>query len=251
MADEINNLSKYRKAQKTFKKLFLMSFAVLFVFLLFTPLFFYQSLDSKAPTFSNSSIQNTNSTVYSTPYNDIPKTTPALSNANSASYNRPIIKATPEISPKMTPVATGDYSFPFVLAAFLVTGVFSLFATVFTFLGFLTMTIFAWRKEKREAAGFRLETAKKEIEIEKLKVELEKSKSSTAGKIKKCAACNRTYTDASLNFCLDDGAVLSEIYTSKDFNQNPFEKTQVMEGNLPTEQISAETEEIKNKNTAK
>ena len=113
------------------------------------------------------------------------------------------------------------------------------------------MTIFAWKKEKREVASFNLEKEKKEIEIEKLKIELEKSKLSTAGKIKKCAACNRTYTDDSLNFCLDDGAVLSEIYASEDFKYNPFEKTQIMESNLPTEQISAETEEIKNKNTAK
>jgi hypothetical protein len=45
--------------------------------------------------------------------------------------------------------------------------------------------------------------------------------------------------------------VLSEIYTSEDFGQNPFEKTQVMESNLPTEQISTQTDEIKNKNTAK
>lgn len=255
MTDDVNNLSKYRKAQKTFGKLFLISFGVLFVFLLFTPLFFYQSLDSKSPALSKPSVQNTNSTVYSTPDEDFPKGTPMLSNTyaentNSTASNRPIIKATPRISPQITPPAPREESFPFVLAAFIVTGAFSLFATVFTFLGFLTMTIFAWRKEKREAATFRLDSEKKAMEIEKLRVELEKSKTASAPPIKKCARCHRTYEDASLNFCLEDGALLSEIYGSAETGQNPFGKTQVMESNLPTEEIKFETDEIKNKNTA-
>ncbi len=259
MTDDVNNLSKYRKAQKTFGKLFLISFGVLFVFLLFTPLFFYQSFDNKAPALSNSSIQNTNSTASSTPNNDFPKGTPALSNTYAENTeptfsNRPIVKATPRISPRIspqiTPPAPREESFPFVLAAFIVTGAFSLFATVFTFLGFLTMTIFAWRKEKREAATFRLDSEKKAMEIEKLRVELEKSKTASAPPIKKCARCNRTYEDVSLNFCLEDGALLSEIHKPAETGQNPFGKTQVMESNLPTEEIKFETDEIKNKNTA-
>lgn len=265
MTDEVNNLSKYRKAQKTFGKLFLISFGVLFVFLLFTPLFFYRSLDSKAPALSNSSVQNTNSTVYGTPDENFPKGTPALSNTYAENTeptfsNRPIVKTTPRIkatprispgsSPQMTPDAPREESFPFVLAAFIATGAFSLFATVFTFLGFLTMTIFAWRKEKREAATFRLDSEKKAMEIEKLRVELEKSKTASAPPIKKCARCNRTYEDVSLNFCLEDGALLSEIHKPAETGQNPFDKTQIMESNLPTEEIKFETDEIKNKNTA-
>jgi hypothetical protein len=226
MADETDNLSKYRKARKTFGKLFLVSLSIFVVFLLLSPLFFFQNLKGDSSISSNA---------------------PA-GNMNSASYNRPIRNTRPEILP---PVTARESGFPVILIAFFVTGTLSFLAAVFTFLGFLTMTIFAWKKEKREAAGFRLESAKKEIEIEKLKVELEKSKSTSAGKIKKCASCHRTYTDASLNFCLDDGAVLSEIFTSEDFGQNPFEKTQVMESNLPTEQILSRTDEIKNKNTAK
>lgn len=227
MTDETDNLSKYRKARKTFGKLFLVSFSIFVVVLLLSPLFFYQTLNSeKMPVSSNA---------------------PA-GNMNSASYNRPIRNTRPEIP---IPVTARESGFPFVLIVYFVTGTLSFIAAVFTFLGFLTMTIFAWKKEKREVVSFNLEKEKKEIEIEKLKVELEKSKSSSDTKIKKCVNCNRTYTDASLNFCLDDGAVLSEIYTSKEVRHNPFEKTQVMESNLPTEQISAETEEIKNKNTAK
>jgi hypothetical protein len=151
----------------------------------------------------------------------------------------------------LIPVSGGDSGFPIFLTAAVVVGIFSFFAAVFTFFGFLTMTIFAWRKEKRESASFRLESQKKQIEIEKLKVELEQSKNASAGKIKKCANCNRTYTDASLNFCLNDGAVLSEIFTTEDFRQSSVEKTQVMESNLPTEEIPFKTEEIKNQNTAK
>lgn len=260
----MDTLSKYRKAQKTFGKLFLVSCCVFFVSLLLSPLFVFQSFQSPASNtaFSNSSTPETDPTVYDTPLtNDTPSetTNTSIDNTNSASYNRPLNKNTnkslnntaPKISPKMTPAVTGESGFPFVLAAFLVTGTFSLLATVFTFLGFLTMTIFAWRKEKREAASFRLENQKKAIEIEKLKIELEQSKGTTAGNIKKCTVCNRSYSDISLNFCLDDGAVLSDTFISEEVRQNPFEKTQIMEGNLPTEQISAKTEEINNKNTAK
>lgn len=245
MADEIKTLSKYRKAQKTFGKLFLISFCVFFISLLLSPLFFYQISNDKMPVLSNSSAQNTNSASSNKSANSfVPKPYPTA-------YKTPSANSVPQISPKQIPVSGSDSGFPFLLTALVVTGAFSFFATAFTFLGFLTMTVFAWKREKREAAGFRLESAKKAIEIEKLKVELEKSKTSPPAKIKKCTSCNRTYSDASLNFCLDDGAVLSEIYASEEFRQNPFQKTQIMESNLPTEQILAETEEIKNKNTAK
>lgn len=238
MADEVNNLSKYRKAQKTFGKLFLISFSVFFVFLLISPLFFYlNSADSK---FSNAPTSNTNSASFNKSTNSYdPKPYPTKYDASS------------NTSPILIPANGSDSGFPIFLTAAVVVGFFSFFAAVFTFLGFLTMTIFAWRKEKRESASFQLESQKKQIEIEKLKVELEKSKTSSSSKYKKCMTCNRTYSDVSLSFCLNDGAVLSEVYDSKDFGQNPFEKTQVMESNLPTEQISGETEEIKNKNTAK
>ncbi|CAN5755413.1 hypothetical protein BH20ACI4_BH20ACI4_26890 [soil metagenome] len=229
MTGDINNLSKYRKARKTFGKLFLVSFSIFVVSLLLSPLFFYQTLNSQAPDLSDAPVGN----------------------MNSASYNRPIRNTRLEILPQLTPVTARESGFPVVLIVFFVTGTVSFLAAVFTFLGFLTMTVFAWKKDKREVVSFNLEKEKKEIEIEKLKIELEKSKSTPAAKIKKCVSCSRTYSDVSLNFCLDDGALLSEIYTSENFGQNPFEKTRVMESNLPTEQISAKTDEIKNKNTAK
>lgn len=229
MADEVKKLSKYREARKTFGKLFLVSLSIFIVFLLLSPIFFYQNLKSESPALSNAPIRNT----------------------NSASYNRPISNTRPEILPEPAPFTAPESGFAFLLIAFVVTGTLSFIAAVFTFLGFLTMTIFAWRKEKREVASFNLEKEKKGIEIEKLKVELEKSKNSSDTKIKKCVNCNRTYTDNSLNFCLEDGAMLSEIYTSEEIRYNPFEQTQVMESNLPTEQIVIKTDEIKNKNTAK
>lgn len=264
MTDEVKTLSKYRKSQKTFGKLFLVSFCVFLVSLLVSPLFLYQGY-SASPNLSNSPAENANSTVYGTPSDsEIPRATPVLSNTsirntNSAAYNRPLNRisnktsnnTTPRISPPLAPAPAGDGGFPFVLMAFVVTGAFSFMATVFTFLGFLTMTIFAWRKERREAASFRLENSKKEIEIEKLKIELEKSRHSPAAPVKKCTSCNRTYSDVSLNFCLDDGAVLSDVHTSEESGQNPFNKPRVTESSIPTEQISAETDEIKNKNTAK
>lgn len=239
MADEVEKLSKYRKAQKTFGKLFLISFSVFFIFLLISPFFFYlNSADSKLP---EGTAANTNSASFN-----------KSSNSSTVPKPYPTKYGTPEKTPPvLIPVSGNDSGFPVFLTVAVVVGFFSFFAAVFTFLGFLTMTIFAWRKEKRESAGFRLESQKKQIEIEKLKVELEKSKTSFSGKYKKCMACKRTYADVSLNFCLNDGAVLSEVYDSKDFGQNPFENTQVMQGNLPTEQISAKTEEIENKNTAK
>ena len=55
------------------------------------------------------------------------------------------------------------------LASFL-----SLVASVFSLIGFLSATMLAWRKEKREVVSYRIDGQKKELEIAKLKLELER-----------------------------------------------------------------------------
>lgn len=53
-------------------------------------------------------------------------------------------------------------------------------------------------------------------------------------KMKSCPICNRTYSDTSLSYCLDDGSVLSAPYISEDFQQSLFDETFVLENELPT-----------------
>lgn len=55
----------------------------------------------------------------------------------------------------------------------------SLLTSITSLFGFLSTTLLAWRKEKRETISSELEIKKKEIELEKLKLELERSKSVT------------------------------------------------------------------------
>ena len=233
----MNMLSNYRKAQKTFGKLFFVSFAVFVISLIVSSSLLLQNQKSVKISSANSSAPATKPTIYGTSSN-------TTTNQN--------------ISPKPTPQtvktpiqATSEVGSTFLFTFLFITGGLSLFSTVFTFLGFLTMTIFALRKERRETESFRLEREKKEIELEKLKIELDKSKNTNITMIKKCNVCNRTYSDVSLNFCLDDGARLSESYNSEALQRNPSHKTLIMESNLPTEQIQYKTEEIENKTTSK
>lgn len=172
-----------------------------------------------------------------------PAPVPTSSGATANSSNR-------RISPTPAPEITYEPGTPVLIIAILVVGGFSLFTTIFSFLGFLGLTIFVWRKEKREKETFRLESAKKEIEIEKLRFELEKSKNTSGTKIKKCTICNRSYFDISQNFCLDDGTVLSEAYSSEEFKRHSPEKTLNME-NFQTDQAEAKTVEIESRPTAK
>jgi len=48
-----------------------------------------------------------------------------------------------------------------------------LITSFLTVLAFISTSVLAWRKEKRERLGFELEYQKKELEIEKLRRELE------------------------------------------------------------------------------
>lgn len=234
----MNTISKYRKTQKTFGKLFLVSFGVCIFTSIFIGGSFMLSLKSK----SSDKIASSNSSA--------PAANPTISGTTSANSNR---KDTPTRTPQtaQTPVQASNEVGSTLLFTFLfITGGLSLFATVFTFLGFLTMTIFAWSKERREKESFRLEKEKKEIEIEKLKIELDKSKNTNPSMIKKCNVCNRIYPDVSLNFCLDDGARLSESFNSEEFQQNPSQKTLIRESNLPTEKIEYKTKENENRTTS-
>lgn len=55
-------------------------------------------------------------------------------------------------------------------------------AAVTSLLGFVSTTLLAWRKERREAAVFRFQVERQELEIERLRLELaqEREKSSKA-----------------------------------------------------------------------
>ncbi len=52
----------------------------------------------------------------------------------------------------------------------------SLLTSITSLIGFLSTTVLAWRKDKRESASAELEIKKKELELEKLKIELSKTK---------------------------------------------------------------------------
>lgn len=224
----MKTLSKYKKAQKTFGKLFLISFSFLFISLLISPFFVFQSFESETPGLSNFSTPEPKATVQDTP-------------------SRSNTKASPRSTPASLPAqrkASSEPGFPFLFTALFVTGVFSFFSTVFTFLGFLMTTIFVWRKEGREKQAFRLETKKKEIEIKKLQAELEKSKRPAGVTIKRCAFCHRTYDDISLNFCLEDGALLSEMRPPEESKPHSPANTLIMENNLQSGQTEDKTEEI-------
>ena len=58
----------------------------------------------------------------------------------------------------------------------------SFFSTVGAFVGVLSTTILAWRREKRETISSKLEIEKKELEVEKLKIELNEYKTSNIQK---------------------------------------------------------------------
>ena len=45
-----------------------------------------------------------------------------------------------------------------------------------SFLGFVSSTVLAWRKEKRETKSLLIENERKELELEKLRLELDKMK---------------------------------------------------------------------------
>ena len=122
-------------------------------------------------------------------------------------------------------------------AFILVTGSLSIFSTFITMVGFLTTTVFALRREKREKENFRIEKESKELELERLKIELEKSRQMNSAELKNCPICYRTYADNSLTYCLDDGAMLSAPNNSKEFQQDSAEKTLIMESEMPTKNI--------------
>lgn len=58
----------------------------------------------------------------------------------------------------------------------LVATVTSCLTSIATFVGFVSTTILAWRKEKREAAAAELEMQRQGIELERTRLELEKLK---------------------------------------------------------------------------
>jgi len=52
--------------------------------------------------------------------------------------------------------------------------------------------------------------------------------------MKSCPFCNRTYSDISLSYCLNDGSLLSAPHVSADFQQNLFDETLVLENEIQT-----------------
>jgi len=64
----------------------------------------------------------------------------------------------------------------------IVLGGVSFVTSLTSLLGFISTTVLAWRKEKRDVEVIRIENEKKELELEKLKWELEKLKQAEAEK---------------------------------------------------------------------
>jgi hypothetical protein len=73
-----------------------------------------------------------------------------------------------------------------------VVSVVSLLTSLTSLVGFLSTTVLAWRKERREAVSAELEIKKKELELEKLKIELAKSEGSGKNESTKQSKFTRT-----------------------------------------------------------
>ena len=69
------------------------------------------------------------------------------------------------------PMTRGAFAEP-VGASAVIASFLALIASIFSLIGFLSSTILAWRKEKRDVRSYNIDLEKKELEIEKLKLEL-------------------------------------------------------------------------------
>ena len=140
------NLSSYIKIQKTLLATFCVSVVVmvLSVFPLFS-----DSRSANANTSANNVFPTPTVTPVNVPVNNTPNSS-VNSNSNA-------------------PTDNSSYSL-------IVIGTISFLTSLTSLLGFISTTVLAWRKEKRDVHAIRLENEKKELELIKLKIELEKIK---------------------------------------------------------------------------
>jgi len=146
------NLSDYRKIQKFLLASFCVSVAGLF----FTG--FVASLPMNS--------QATNGVTPANHSSPTPTATPAnvTNSVNTTPNNNPNSNVSADKQPE-----TIGYGLSIITGVTLVTSLTSL-------LGFLSTTVLAWRKEKRDSAALLFDNEKKELELEKLRLELEKMK---------------------------------------------------------------------------
>lgn len=267
----VDTLTKYKKARKIFGIIFLISLPL--TFFLIPALVFFSFGSAAKPSSKPILSSNTgyptplsSPTEYSTPNSPIDTDTPQsntnrqqitkqptekspVSNKNSS--NQTSVKGNPtyqsninvnelqssqgrssETSHSQQPVIIQSSSSDPTL---LVTAMgISLFSSVTSMVGFLFTTIFVWRKGKVEKESLLLEKQKNILEMEKLRLELEQSKQSNSSEFKSCPLCKRTYSDSSLSFCIDDGAILSAPFNSNEFQKEFSEKTLTMESDILT-----------------
>ncbi len=145
-------LSTYIKLQKFLLTAFFSSIALLAVSSFF-------SINSDVTTANTNTIKNNNATPTPIAVNNAPVNVNNNSAANSTTK----------------PGEETGYGWVILGGVSLITSLTSLF-------GFISTTVLAWRKEKRDVEVIRIENEKKELELEKLKWELEKMKQAEADK---------------------------------------------------------------------
>jgi hypothetical protein len=90
-------------------------------------------------------------------------------NSNTAATPTPKLELTSD-SPTPSAFPQVDYTLGIAVLMCVV----SLFTSVSSLLGFISTTILAWRKEKRETKTFDTDNERRKLELEKLKFELAK-----------------------------------------------------------------------------
>ncbi len=161
-------LSTYIKLQKFLLTAFFASIAVLSISS-------YLVLNSGGVA-TNANVINSNN-ILPTP---IPANSVTPTNNNNASVNvnnnsAVNVNNNSTVNPPAKPNEEGGYGW-------IILGGVSFITSLTSLLGFISTTVLAWRKEKREVEIIRYDNEKKELELEKLKWELEKMKAAEAEK---------------------------------------------------------------------
>ena len=159
------NLSTYRKIQKFLLASFCASVALLTMttFLIDGPM---GSADA------NGSVNTTANVKPTQPVNATP--TNMFTPANNTSVN-----PTPTVNTNAANTSTATNTSPPAEPGgdgLMIIGVVTFLTSITSLLGFISTTVLAWRKEKRESETIRVDNEKKELELEKLRWELEKMK---------------------------------------------------------------------------
>ena len=180
-------LSAYIKLQKILLTAFFVSVGVL----VFTSFFAFNS-DITAVNTANARPNIASPTQTAIPANAVTPTKPPINtvknipvnvnsknnsavNVNAASNTAVNINNNSVVIPPENPKEESGYGL-------MIIGGVSFLTSITSLLGFISTTVLAWRKEKRETEVIRFDNEKKELELEKLKWELEKMKAAEAEK---------------------------------------------------------------------